>query len=505
MHRSLIAGTRRDVISPVFCWLLRPAALLTLMLAAAVSYSADASSRNKLLLLSDIHFNPIADTSLLHDLWTAAPAQWEAILQRSKLTAFSRYGQDTNWWLLRSALDQMQANLPSPALIIFTGDLLAHSFRAKYVSAAGDNTGEHYRAFVLKTVEFLALELRKRFNSIPILLTPGNNDDDCGDYAVEPNGAFLNDTADLVSDLAKGDDELRHDWRMLGSYTTPHPTVQKLRMISLNTVFLSNLYKPQAFSTGCQPARSNAAADLLAWLRVRLDSARQHNEHIWLMFHIPPGIDGYATTHPHGEAPQSSGAPGAESCPAQIVPMWVPEWTAQFVSLLVNYRDVVIAGFAGHTHMDDFRLIHAKAANDAFVLITPAISPIYDQNPSFRIVNFRSNGAVVGESTYYLTNLKEATSTNRGRWKREYRFSHGWKVPQLDLNSLAKIDSEVQNAAKARDQWVKLYMVSSTADAFSPTVARGLYCAIRSLDPASYQACYCPATVTNTASPTPKF
>ena len=248
MHRGQIAGTRRDVISPVFCWLLRPAALLTLMLAAAVSYSADTSSQNKLLLLSDIHFNPIADTSLAHDLSTAAPAQWEAILQGSKLTAFSRYGQDTNWWLLRSALDQMHANLPSPALIICTGDLLAHSLRAKYVSATGDNAGEHYRAFVLKTVEFLALELRKRLNPLPILLTPGNNDDDCGDYAVEPNGTFLNDTADLVRDLAQGDDELRHDWRMLGSYTTPHPTVQKLRIISLNTVFLSNLYKPQAVS-----------------------------------------------------------------------------------------------------------------------------------------------------------------------------------------------------------------------------------------------------------------
>jgi hypothetical protein len=79
MHRSLIAGTRRDVISPLLCWLLRPAALLTLMLAAAVSYSADASSRNKLLLLSDVHVNPIADSSLVHDLSTAAPAKWEAI------------------------------------------------------------------------------------------------------------------------------------------------------------------------------------------------------------------------------------------------------------------------------------------------------------------------------------------------------------------------------------------------------------------------------------------
>ena len=505
MHRSSIAGARRDVISPIFWWWLRPAALLTLVLATALSYSADAPSRNRLLLLSDIHFNPLADSSLVRDLSTATPEQWEAILQHSKLTAFSQYGQDTNWWLLRSALDQMHANLPSPALLICTGDLLAHSFRAKYVSTTGDNAWEDYRVFVLKTVEFLALELEKRFNGIPLLLTPGNNDDDCGDYAIEPNGVFLNDTADLVGDLAKGDAELRHDWRMLGSYATPHPTVQGLRIISLNTVFLSTLYKAQAFSTGCQPAPSNGASDLLDWLHVNLDSARQHNQHVWLMFHIPPGIDGYATTHPRGEAPQASSPPNSESCAAQIVPMWVPEWSAQFVSLLANYRDVVIAGFAGHTHMDDFRLIHTKAADDAFVLITPALSPIYDQNPSFRIVNFRSDGAVVGQSTYYLTNLKEATSTNRGRWKREYRFSRKWKVPQLNLNSLAKIYSEVENTAKARDQWEKLYMVSSTTDSLTPAVVRGLYCAIGSLDAASYQACYCPANVTSPGAAAPKF
>ena len=120
-------------------------------------------------------------------------------------------------------------------------------------------------------------------------------------------------------------------------------------------------------------------------------------------------------------------------------------------------------------------------------------------------MNFGSDGAVVGQSTYYLTNLKEACSTNRGHWKREYRFSRKWNAPQLDLNSLAKIYSEVQNSAKARDQWEKLYLVSSAAASFPPAVVRGLYCAIGSLDPASYQACYCPAIVTNAGTPRPKF
>src|ERR1019366_3791815 len=55
----------------------------------------------------DVHFNPMADPSLVADLAAADLSQWETILQRSKPTAFSSYGQDTNWWLLQSALDAM--------------------------------------------------------------------------------------------------------------------------------------------------------------------------------------------------------------------------------------------------------------------------------------------------------------------------------------------------------------------------------------------------------------
>jgi hypothetical protein len=70
----------------------------------------------------------MADPSLVADLAAADPSQWEAILQRSKPTTFSPYRQDTNWWLLRSALEAMVRAEPHPALMMSTGDLLAHDF-----------------------------------------------------------------------------------------------------------------------------------------------------------------------------------------------------------------------------------------------------------------------------------------------------------------------------------------------------------------------------------------
>ena len=116
-------------LSPAKLRLLSLAAIVVVLLfPAARAQSAEKPSPDQFLIASGIHFNPMADPSLIADLMAAAPAQWEAILQRSKLTAFSQYGHDTNWWLLQSSLNEMRATLPRPAFIMITGDILAHQF-----------------------------------------------------------------------------------------------------------------------------------------------------------------------------------------------------------------------------------------------------------------------------------------------------------------------------------------------------------------------------------------
>jgi sphingomyelin phosphodiesterase acid-like 3 len=467
--------------------------LAVLIATSAAAQSATSESKNKFLIASDIHFNPMADATLVAELAAADPSQWESILQRSNPGSFSPYGQDTNWWLLQSALNQMRKTLPHPAFVIYTGDLLAHEFPKTYVNATHDKDPEHYRAFVLKTVEFLALEFRKRFPGTKILVTPGNNDEECGDYSIQAGGTFLSDTAQSARDLAQADATFTSDWKALGTYSVPHPTISGVRIISLNTIFLSEKYHATSFTKGCAVVASTAASDLLQWLQSNLAATRQANQKVWLMFHIPPGIDGYATTHNHAAQPEGTVNSANPSCNA-IVPMWVPTWTAQFDGLLETYQDTVLASFAGHTHTDDFRLVNTAGVNKAFVLIDPAVSPVYDQNPAFRAVTFRSDGSLADQSTYYLTNLKQANSKVRGRWKKEYTFTREWRT-RLDLASMGTIYSDIQTAKKARDQWLKLYNVSSSAAQVPADTVRGLYCAIGALDPAAYEKCYCPSAL----------
>ena len=171
--------------------------------------------------------------------------------------------------------------------------------------------------------------------------------------------------------------------------------------------------------------------------------------------------------------------------------MWVPTWTEQFDSLLDRYRGTVVAAFSGHTHVDDFRLL--SAADPPFVLITPAISPIYNQNPSFRTVTFASDGSLENSSVYYLTNLLFASSSTAGEWRREYVFTEQWKLPRIDGTTLSSLSTRIRNQESARNEWLKLYDVSSSAAFILPGTAPGFYCAGDELTPEAFAACYCPA------------
>ncbi len=466
-------------------------ALVFALLACCPSLQSVEAPPNTLLIVSDIHFNPMADPSLVGDLAAADPAQWETILEQSKLTRFSQYGEDTNWWLLRSALNQMRATLPHPAFIMIPGDLLAHEFPQTFAKITHDNDREHYRAFVPKTLDFLALQFRKRFGDAKILVTPGNNDEECGDNSIQAHGRFLSDTEELARDSAEADRGFKKQWKALGVYNVPHPVVPGIRIISLNTTFFSYRYQPASFSQGCAAVASTAANELLAWLESNLAAARQANEKVWLLFHVPPGIDVSATMHEYESLAKEGPSAAGAVCRNAVVPLWNPELTSQFYSLLENYQDVVIASFAGHTHTDDFRLIGTPGSRKEFVLINPPVSPIDGRNPAFRIVTFDGDGSLADQSTYYLTNLRQATSKLPGRWKKEYQFLEKWKVKQLNGTGLESIYQQIGAERNARKQWLKVYEVSSSAAKIPAGEARAVYCAVGSLDEEAYKSCYC--------------
>ena len=189
----------------------------------------------------------------------------------------------------------MKATLPRPAFVVLPGDFLAHSFRQKFDATAPDHSDAAYSGFVIKTFAFLADELRRRFPGATLFPALGNNDSVCGDYRLQPDGAFLAATLPIVHALTHTGPsaDFDADWSRLGQYDLPVPGIPHQRIIFVNTVYFSTEYKDACARAGA----ADPAPAVLHWLAAHLAQARAAGDHVWLLMHIPPGIDVYATLH----------------------------------------------------------------------------------------------------------------------------------------------------------------------------------------------------------------
>jgi sphingomyelin phosphodiesterase acid-like 3 len=430
-------------------------------------------------MISDLHFDPMADPKLVDRLAVADPEEWHAVFESAADTGLARYGKDTNWPLLRSALGQMKEALPEPAFLLVPGDFLAHNFRRGFDASAADHSDAAYRLFVRKTMQFLALQLEQTFPDTPILPTLGNNDGLCGDYQLQPGGPFLADTLPVLRALVRalGEPGFDRNWTSYGNYSV---AVQGWRIIFPNTVFFSAHFRNACGSAG----GPDPGLATLAWLEGELAGAKQAQQHVWLVYHIPPGVDGFATLR-------------QGSCPSMILPMWNQAYAEPFNALMRGYADTIVASFAGHTHMDDFRLLSDQNGYYTFVLITPALSPIFGQNPAFRTVVYDSSGGLVDQTTYDLVNLREAAGGGAPpAWQAEYTFTQAWHLPQIDLASLTRLYAMTEDVPEDRDRWHSLYPVSSPVywamSGEQQAQAVSAYrCATGQISPVEFAKCYC--------------
>ena len=432
----------------------------------------------RVLVMSDLHFDPMADPKLVDRLAAAEPELWAGVLDSSGNQSLSQYGRDTNWPLLRSALGQMAETLPHPAFALISGDFLAHEFRREFDAAASDHSDAAYRIFVRKTMQFLAQQLERTFPATMILPALGNNDEECGDYELQPGGPFLADTLPIVHRLvgnAAGSGFAR-DWEGHGNYSA---FAGGIRVLSVNTNFLSVHYR----NTCGSPADGDPGRATLSWLEAELAAAKEAGERVWLLYHIPPGLDGYATLR-------------RGSCPSGMVPMWAPAYAEAFAVLMRRYADTVAASFAGHTHVDDFRLLGDTGGHYGFALITPAVSPIFGQNPAFRTLTYDAAAGIIDETTFDLTNLPSAAPP---QWRNEYTFTQYWNLPRIDVASLDQLYSAVTDDPAQRERWQTIFAASSPAY-WAPFSAdpqqlaqavRAFRCASGNLVPSDYGQCYC--------------
>jgi sphingomyelin phosphodiesterase acid-like 3 len=442
-------------------------------------------------MISDIHFDPFHDPGKVKALVAAPVSEWKSILaapaSANQEQAFDSLqqtcnarGVDTPFVLLRSSLQAMQAHLPNAKFMVVSGDLIAHGFTCRYSTLFPNAAPGDYQAFVLKTLSFVVRELRAAFPEMPVYVALGNNDTGCGDYKLDANGSFLAEAGKIIAEgLPPTEREAAISQFAAGGYysvsiaTPMHDT----RLIVVNDLFLSPKY------TTCAGKSDTAAATAqMAWLEQQLTEAQKAGQQVWVMGHIPPGIDPYST------AEKLRNVCGGEKAVTFLA-------SNQMADLLVDHSSVVRLAIFAHTHMDEMRLLkpEGKAGNDSTVAVkmVSSISPVDGNNPSFTIARVDPSTAVLEDYEVIAASNQTGVAT---RWVKEYDYRETYHENQFTPATLGKLLVEFRadsTASTAISQaYIRDYFVGDASLLLSPFWPQYV-CALDNRTSKSFAACVC--------------
>ncbi|MEO6632072.1 MAG: metallophosphoesterase [Mucilaginibacter sp.] len=335
------------------------------------------------LFVSDMHFNPFftndgkhnIDTKLRDVLAAADVTKWDSILTAyngAKLDTVRGFDSDYN--LIKSAMDNTSATYPNPDFIAITGDFLFHSYY-NGTDTIPFKSPQQERLLRFKTMAFLAGLFNKKFPGVPVIPALGNNDTDNGDY-VFPTNAFLS--------------AYLKDWNLVpsptGKFKVDTSTIHtggyyKAQLgnqvfLSINTTILSNSKNNVTYSS-----KVNAA--LFAWLNKELSAPSQN---VWIVSHIPPGADFLKS---------------ADSDTLE--------------SIIKAHSANIKLYLAAHTHFNDLRVIYKDSTTQyAFIRMVSSITADHSNTPGYIYADFDQNGNVTNETQRYLDHKSLSWKTGFG-------------------------------------------------------------------------------------------
>jgi sphingomyelin phosphodiesterase acid-like 3 len=356
----------------------------------AQSPVAEAPTTVTAMFLSDIHLNPFHDPALVARFAGKATPKRSSALETqtpAEPSALASARQaclnlpDTPDDLFRSSLASIQLHAGSVSFVTVSGDLISHQFircfaafvlkeepkqseSAQYLALSAEQR-LRYRSFVQKAIEYITGQLHETFGNTPIYYALGNNDSDCGDYFLDPHGAFLHDMAEIVvkalpSNLSRPElATIRADFAAGGYYSAPLAAAPNTRILVLDDVFLSGGNATCAGKADPEPATSE-----LAWLRKQLETLNP-GENAWIMGHIPPGLDAYSSLKSHK-------------------PVLFLKY--DFMDVLQSQNGVVPVAIFAHTHLDGLSEIPSKDADHPVTLkMVQSISPDHGNPPTYTL------------------------------------------------------------------------------------------------------------------------
>jgi predicted phosphodiesterase len=387
------------------------------------------NSNSSVLVFSDVHFNPLYDGTLCASLDAADASKWQAILEGSLVTTLPAYGADTNYLLFKRALSSISQNLEGCQVIVCSGDLLGHKLSQFYASSGGVNSAD---AFINKTALFVMQQIRAAAGTIPVIFAVGNCDSYTG-YG--PDSVFLASTADsyyteLLNSLP--DQQVFMNTFLAGGYYSLDLFEEQLKVISLNTIMCSSLIMEDY---------SAQVSAQFTWLGAQLASARMAGQKVWIVMHVPLGIYISGVTESSGQL-------------TGVAMMWYDEYQTGFLNILAEYPGLISFALAGHTHMDEYRILSPECALD----VTPGISPVFGNDPAYKI--FTVDNSTFAPVDYRSIKYPLAAAPNS--FSDYYLFTQAYSMPSCSTASLVQLIPELA-ANSAAQALFRSYYYSGSA------------------------------------------
>ncbi|MFZ2445854.1 MAG: metallophosphoesterase [Syntrophobacteraceae bacterium] len=447
-----------------------PLCALALFLACGLVFAPHllGAPGGQFLCVSDIHFDPLVglSASVGKQIVNSGYKSWHGIYAKHPQPA-SGYGSETNFTLLDSALQEMRSACPHPDFIVFSGDLLAHAIHKMYAYVGNDR-----HKLIRQTLSFISYQFDHYFPGVPIFFTLGNNDH-YHDYGFAPNDPFFRETgADFFRFYLKGDGVSRASFDKsffaAGNYSARPAASPKNKIIALNNNF---------FSISSQNQHKEESLKQLDRLESELASARAKRERVWIVMHIPPGVD----------------VQGALK-KKQALSFWARLENSEhlslldkFIRLLVEYSPETAAIFSGHTHMDYFRLILNRGVASTLVHGAPAVTPQFGNNPGFQVFRYdKESFDLIDYDTYRYGYIHG--------WAKEYNLKQAYGTSLYDPAGMDTVWDRIQSDKAVRKHYTDFYTVGSTKVSIAE-VWKAYWCGIANLGGDGFNTCYAAQTI----------
>lgn len=366
----------------------RKCCLLLIGLLWLPSVIAASATQLEFLALADIHFDPIIGCyresrqpcPLLQQLRQAPVKQWRSLLQAQATP--SHYRQDTNISLLQTSLAEAKSAAKEVAFVVVLGDTLPHDFRRYYKKYSKDHSRQGFHDFALKTLAFMSDELEAAFPNTSVFMVVGNNDTYSGNYQSVPRGEFFAKAAADWSLLIKNKADrsrMLQQFPLAGYYAVDVPGNEAIRLVVVN----SSLFSKRSRNTDA----ALAAKWQLQWLQRELKQAQLRQQKVLIALHIPPMVDMYLLNRWHLFS---------------ISDFWQQDFLNQFKEVLQPYDDEIVAMITGHLHYGWSQWLKLADGKQIPIVSVPSISPIFGNNPTFKVFELTSQGGLQEKRSYRI-------------------------------------------------------------------------------------------------------